>query len=121
MRSLAGRLDVGTIVGAGAMRLPTLGGTGEYLPGRREPIQSTAEQTGHVHLRDADPRGYLCLRQILLEAQLQDRALSLGHRLEGVAKGLADLGQLVASLVACDRVSESPAGVPVAAQPGSVQ
>jgi hypothetical protein len=59
------------------------------LPGRRsgqtnsgllaEPLEALTQQARHMHLRDADILGDLCLRHVLEEAQKQDATFAFSQ------------------------------------------
>ena len=55
-----------------------------------------------MHLGVADPLGYLRLRQVLDEAQLQDQPLAVVEVGEGTLKGQFVLDQLVAGVFVAD-------------------
>src|SRR3954451_12474632 len=82
--------------------------SGGCRAGRGETVERPSQQARDVHLRDPDLLRDLGLREVLLEAQPQDRALSLGQGAERPAQHLADLHELVAVLVRGDRVAPAP-------------
>ena len=83
-------------------------------PGRPRPPRAAgdglADQARDVHLRDADARADLRLREVLLEAQAQHLALAVGeHAHQALDRG-GVLGHGEAGVLGADRVGDA-AGV----------
>src|SRR4051812_1162743 len=77
-------------------RKPTISMRARMLPVRRtlpllqlapHAVQRIADQTGHVHLRDAHPLGDLRLGEALEEAQVEDGALAARQPLDSGCEG----------------------------------
>src|SRR4051794_37023169 len=72
-------------------------------------VDRATDQPRHMHLRDADGTGNLALREALVVAQADDLALALAEAVEAAAQEDPVLGELVALVVAADRVERSGA------------
>src|SRR5919106_4947664 len=86
----------GRDVTSAAATLPMLRRCGT---GRRQAVERAPEQPRNVHLGDPHTLRDLGLRQVVLEAELENRPLARGQRLEGPAERLADLNEIVSPLL----------------------
>ena len=74
--------------------------------GRGELLEGAAQQARDVHLRDADARGDLRLREVLLEAKPQDLLVARGEGGECGRDGGTPLRQLVCGVLLPEALAE---------------